>query len=308
MWGSAYDFLSPRPSVGQVAALWVPNAVLMVAVLRNLKRPLFVSVAVALFYLVGLFRTLQNGDFLATFVLLSFDVVEVFLLVWLLHSWGGQLFQIDGALSVAIFTGAVLLVCGLVGIGVGFASTMSLGNSPIATEAPFSVGLGWLLGDSATHMLIGAPLLALSGRGGAEFVERTRGEALNAVMVVGLTLIVVGISLWLPVSLKALSGVDLGNGGLSLMTAPLAIFVAFQRGPIAGALIGAVIGVPAVYATMAGLGPFREGHVSFGVFELQTTLILSMATILLVGAMSQELRARSEALERTLEEAMRAKR
>jgi hypothetical protein len=69
-------------------------------------------------------------------------------------------------------------------------------------------------------------------------------------------------------------------------------------------MVGAAIGIPALYATIAGIGPFGKGSVASNIFDMQATLIVTMFTLLLIGAMAEQLRERSRALERALDDVM----
>ena len=65
-----WTWLSPRPEVGQVSVLWLPNAILVVALLRNWGRHVFSVLAVAIFLGVGLVPAFQNNSVLGALVCL----------------------------------------------------------------------------------------------------------------------------------------------------------------------------------------------------------------------------------------------
>ncbi len=300
-----WTWLSPRPEIGQVAVLWLPSAVLAVALLRNWGRPVFCLGAIAVFIGVGVYPAIETKTELGAMALLIVDVIEVMILVLGLVVWFGKSFRLNTALNVATFGVVCVVACAIGGVLAGIVSQIPLGATVIATKAPLQVGVAWFTSDLATYFLVAAPIIALTGRGSGHLLASIRkfplGLVLGAPTIMGLTFAGFAIPQWL--ALK--TGLALGSGGLILVAFPLATYLAFTRGPAIAALTGAAIGVPAIYATMAGIGPFGSGNAAANVFDMQATLIVCVFTLLLIGAMGDEMRARSASLERALDEAIK---
>jgi hypothetical protein len=299
-----WQTLSPRPEIGKVAVLWIPSAVLLVAVIRNWGRLVFCTLAIITFYGVGMISSFDNGSSVSSFLLLSADIAEVGLIAWVLTRWSGSEFKMTSPLTVAVFGLTTTGVCFLTSFLAASISQLPLETMPIVKSAPLQVGVAWFTSNLATYFLVGAPLLALTGREGAGQLDALKQApvplAIGALLVMALTFIgFVG-----PQILAEKTGLALGSGGLILVAFPLASYLAIRRGPTIAALVGAAIGIPTLYATVAGLGPFGKGNVAANVFDMQATLIVTMFTLLLIGAMAEQLRDRARALERALDEAM----
>jgi hypothetical protein len=299
-----WSWLAPRPEIGKVAILWLPSAVLLVAILRNWGRKTFCFLAIAVFYIVAMPSSFSNNSQLSAFSLLSADVIEVFILAFGLSRWAGPSFRLTSALNVAVFGGLAVLACATSGIIAALVSQIQVGPKPIGVEAPLQVGVAWFTANLATYMLVAAPLIALTGRESHKAWTDLKQSPLlylfGALSVMSLTF----IGYILPQWLAAKTGLALGSGGLILIAFPLAAYLAITRGPVIAALTGAAVGIPAIYATMAGFGPFGRGNASANVFDMQATLIVSVFTLLLIGAMSQQLRDRSRSLEKALDDAI----
>jgi MFS family permease len=301
VWG----WLSPRPEIGQVAVLWVPSAVLLVAILRNLGRYVFCGLAIAVFYAMGLYPSLTDNSQLSALALLSADIFEIMFIVVTITRLSGAHFRLNSPLSVGIFGATVCVACVLSGFVAALISQLPLGPMPIKPQAPLQVGVAWFTSNVATYFLIGAPLIAVTGRDASVTLAAAKKMPvpylIGALLVMGLTF----IGYFLPQVLAARTGLALGSSGLIFVAFPLAAYLAIRRGSTIAALTGAAIGIPSIYATIAGIGPFGNGNVSANVFDMQATLIVTMFTLLLVGAMGEQLRERSKALERALDDAIK---
>lgn len=300
-----WQWLSPRPEIGQVAVLWVPSAVLLAAIVRNWGRYLFCGLAVLVFYAVGGYSSFANNSQLSAFALLSADILEVMLIAISITRWGGALFQLNSALKVAVFCASAFAACAVTSFFAALISQSQLGPMPIKPAAPLQVGVAWFTSNLATYFLVAAPLFALTGREASVTLDSLKSDpiptVIGALSVMGLTF----AGYFLPPWLAANTGLKLGSGGLILIAFPLAAYLALRRGPTVAALVGAAIGIPTIYATIAGIGPLGRGNAADNVFDMQATLIVTMFTLLLVGAMAEQLRERSRALERALEDAMK---
>ena len=300
-----WTWLSPRPEVGQVSVLWLPNAILVVALLRNWGRHVFSVLAVAIFLGVGLVPAFQNDSVLGALVLLIVDIIEVGFLALGLALWFGKAFRLNSALNVAAFGVVTSVACLIGGFLAAIVSQLPLGETVIATKAPLQVGVAWFTSDLATYFLVAAPLLAVTGRGGRYIWSGLKQAPISSALGAFFVMVLTFAGFALPQWLAAKTGLALGSGGLILVAFPLATYLGFTRGPAIAAIVGAAIGVPAIYATMAGIGPFGQGNAAANVFDMQATLIVCVFTLLLIGAMADEMRARSSALERALDEAIK---
>jgi hypothetical protein len=299
-----WALLSPRPEIGQVAVLWLPSAVLLVAILRNWDRPLFVALSVIVFYACGLAPAFENKSLLSSFVYLTLDCVEVGIIHAILLKLGGPNFRLSSALNVGIFLIAVVGATGVCGVIASVISRIPMGAAPIAIDAPLQVGVAWFTSNLATYLLASAPLIGLTSPDRQSLLASFRARPLKVSAAAFATAFLTLAGHILPQWLVAQTGLKLGSGGLVLIAFPLATYLAFRFGPTAAALCGAAIGIPTIYATMAGFGPFGTGGASENIFEMQATLIVCTFTLLLIGAMAEQLRERARVLERTLEQRM----
>jgi hypothetical protein len=300
-----WNLLSPRPEIGKVAVLWLPNAVLAVTYLRNWGRVGFCLIATLVFLAVGLAPAISENSIASNFSYLTLDIIEASLLTGGLILWFGKAFRLNSALHVAAFGVVSVSACFVGACGAAFLSQVPFGTTPIASNAPLQVGVAWFTSDLATYFLFAAPLLALTGRGGRHIWSGLKATPASSSLGAALVMALTYIGFALPTWLAAKTGLALGSGGLILIAFPLATYLAFTRGPAIAALTGAAIGLPAIYATMAGIGPFGTGNAAANVFDMQATLIVCVFTLLLIGAMGDEMRARSSALERALDEAIK---
>lgn len=300
-----WRWLSPRPEISQVAILWLPNAVLAVAFLRNWGRVGFCSLASAVFIGVGILPAFSNNTVISAITYLSIDIVEALIVAVGLVWWFGPKFRLNTTLTVTAFGVAAVLAC-LVSAGLAaIASQVALGASPISTREPLQVGVAWFTSNLTTYFLFAAPLLAMTGRGGRYIWSGLKATPITSSLGAFAVLVLTFVGFALPNWLAATTGLALGAGGLILIAFPLATYLAFNRGPAIAAITGAAIGMSAIYATMAGIGPFGAGNAAANVFDMQATLIVSVFSLLLIGAMGDEMRARSTALERALDEAIK---
>jgi hypothetical protein len=90
---TVWELLSPRPEIGKVAVLWMPNAVLVVALLRNWGRPFFCILLLALFFGVGIYPAFQSDSVISSSFYLSIDIIEAALIVFGLILWFGKSFS-----------------------------------------------------------------------------------------------------------------------------------------------------------------------------------------------------------------------
>jgi integral membrane sensor domain MASE1 len=300
-----WQWLSPRPEIGQVAVLWLPNALIFVAIFRNWERWLFCLLACLVFLSIGLIPAFDDNSLQSAILLLSVDLIEVSILVGILVAWLGRNFRLSSALNIAVFSVACAVACAIGGTLAATVSQLSIGAIAVTSKAPLQVGVAWFTSDLATYFLAAAPLMIVTGRGRTRIWADIKGSpvsfALNVVFVMGLTFIGFALPQWLAKT----TGLALGSGGLILIAFPLATYIAFTRGAGGAALTAAAIGIPAIYATMAGIGPFGVGNASEDVFNMQATLIVCTVTLLLIGAMADGMRGRTAALERALDEAIK---
>lgn len=297
-----WEVLSPRPEIGQVAVLWLPSAVLMVAFLRNWTRPVFVFLALTVFYGAGMVRAFDDNSFVSAFSLLTLDVIEVVIIVTGLRFLGGLNFRLASALNVSFFLLVTLFATGICGVLAGLLSAYPIGPSVIASNAPLQVGVAWFTSNLATYFLAATPLTGLTDVDRRLFYAQFQERKLWFILIGFSIAMLTWIGHVLPQYLAIHTGLKLGSGGLVLISFPLATYFAFKHGPVLASLCGAVIGIPTIYATMAGFGPFGSGDASANIFEMQATLIVCTFTLVLIGAMADQLRERSKVLEKTLDQ------
>jgi hypothetical protein len=300
-----WEWLSPRPEIGKVAVFWIPSAVLLVALVRNWGRTLFCLLAIAVFLGFGGYSSFEQNTEFGTLSLLTADIIEVLMITVCLTRWSGSRFQFNSTLSVAVYGASIIGACFLSSFIAAGVSQTQFGDMPIVEAAPLQVGVAWFTSNVATYFLVATPLFALTSRDVDTVfagLKRTPWPTfVAAIMVAGLTF----IGYFLPQWIATRTGLALGTGGLTLIAFPLATYLAVRRGTTVASLIGAAIGIPTIYATIAGIGPYGKGNIQANVFDMQATLIVTMFTLLLVGAMSEQLRERSRALERSLEDAIK---
>lgn len=299
-----WEWLSPRPEIGQVAVLWLPSAVLLVAIVRNWGRLLFIALAIGIFYGVGLVPSFKNASYVSSFLLLTADIFEVGIIAIALSRWGGRQFRLDSALTVSVFAVTVFTACLASSFMAAAVSQLEMGEMPIVKAMPLQVGAAWFTSNLATYFLVATPLLALTARDGASTLDALRRTPVPTILISILVSALTVVGFIGPQYLAAMTGLALDSGGLILIAFPLASYLAIRRGPRIAALVGAAIGIPTLYATIAGIGPFGTGSVAGNVFDMQATLVVTMFTLLLVGAMAEQLRERTRALERALDDAM----
>lgn len=300
-----WDWLSPRPEIGQVAVLWLPNAVIFVAILRNWGRWFFCALACIVFCAVGIVTGLGAHPVLSDLPLLMVDLAEVWIFASIFVIFLGRNFRFNSAFDISVFTMAAVVACAIGGILAAMVSHFSVGDIAVASQAPLQVGMTWFTSDLATYFLAAAPLLLVTGRAGIKIWFDIKTAPLtfcvNSLFVMGLTFVGFALPHWIAEK----TGLMLGSGGLILIAFPLATYLAFQRGVGGASITAAAIGIPAIYATMAGIGPFGVGNAATNVFDMQATLIVCTVSLLLIGAMADGMRVRTAALERALDEAIK---
>jgi hypothetical protein len=300
------DILAPRTAVGGVSVMWAPSAVLAVAVLRTLERSVWIAVHVVAFLVTGLAASFGNTDTLGTFAFLLADLLEVAIAVAVWAAWGGPRFQLDTVGAVTRHALGVIAACAISGLLVTLFAMIRLGPVPTLTDNPAAVGIAWTTSNIATHLVIGAMLLVLSGRGGGVLADQARARPWAHAGFAAALVVLSSAGMMAPSWILRETGVDLGNGSLVLLAAPLAAYAACRHGPVGAGVTAALVGVPAIYATAWGFGPFGESDAPNGIFELQISLTVSTFALLLIGAMAAEMRERREALERALDKALGA--
>jgi signal transduction histidine kinase len=296
---ASFDMLTPRMQPDNVALLWMPNAVLAVAMLRRLDRPallgLFCAVAIVAAAVSGVIRSGESA--LGWAALAVGNCLEAGLLAYLSHRFAGPDFAFNRPRAVAIWIGAALA-----------ASTASMlfallasrtGVSPVSFEGSLRSALNWIFGDAAPHLTLGAVLVSATSTGAA-----TRAQAIlrrpwrTAFMVV----------LVLASSVIAFAGPQLWNGsegpvhpGYLALMVPALMWVAFLSGPGGGAASALIAFAPGIALTVTGWGPFAQsGHQM--VLDLQVMMLALSGSTLLVGVLGRTLREardRAEAADRS---------
>lgn len=284
---AGWDVVSPRMPPDNVAVLWLPNAVLAVAMLRRIDKPralaLFAVVAFVFAAVPGALRT--GEDALGWSLLAVANAVEAYALAWSAHRFGGPAFRFSRPRNVALW------VAGALG-----ASTLSMLMAWIAAEqglAPvdFSdaprAAMNWVLGDACAHVTLGALLVAATSAGVDKQIAKLRREGprvatMAGALVLSAVVAFAGPRLWDATEQTA-------HPGFLGFVLPALMWVAFRYGPLAAAGASLLALAPGVALSVSGWGPFAQEGLETA-RDLQILIIAISATTLLVGVLGAVVR------------------
>ncbi len=295
---ASFDILSPRMQPDNVALLWLPNAVLAVAVLRRIRSPLLVGVfclvAVAAAGVSGAIRSAEGP--LGWSALAVGNCLEAWLIAQAAYRFGGADFSFHRPrLAVVWIIAAIVAPLGSMAVAW---LAWATGISPISVGGSPEAALSWILGDAAAHVTLGALLVVATGADAGPFVARVRAAPDQALLmtffvVVSGCLAFVGPQLW-----------DQSDGGvhpgyLGLMV-PALMWAGFRYGPGGAAAASFLALAPGVALTVAGWGPFYQRGAQMAL-DLDVLIVALAGAALLIGVLGatvREARDRATAADR----------
>jgi diguanylate cyclase (GGDEF)-like protein len=275
--------------VGNVAVLWIPNGILLAALMVRGDR------AASLFGagMVGSFAANLFSDhgIAASLVLTGGNMAEIGVAAWALRRWGGPapLFgRVGGVVRFTLIaglgapaTGAAVAAAGLSGLGADFIDIWSR----------------WVVGDALGLLIVTPTLVILQARlrqgPDALLAARSRTEvaALLAALV-GLSLAVFAIP---------------AEVALFLLL-PLVLVATFRMGPFGAAAACILIAAIGVWQTVHGVGPVTQfdGSLPLRVLHFQLFLAVTFLSALPVAAALAERQALASDLAAACDAARRA--
>ncbi|MDP3519385.1 MAG: diguanylate cyclase [Hydrogenophaga sp.] len=278
-WLSVHFTLVP----GGPSMLWLPNAVVLAALLLSPRRQWlwFASVVVPVELLVdwGTFSVPQALGFAAT------NIMEVLLAAHAITRLCGRVFFLQRVAHVGWF---VLLGAGLAS---GLAALM---GATLHTQHPGGLGfwghwLVWWLGDALGLLVLTPLLLDLWGpqvRSEHQHLLRSWRWWPETVLLVALNLLVFGDSV-----------TGLGGPAFSVvMVLPAVAWLALRHGTVGGAWASLWTASFAIMLTAAGSGPYGGGALPRSDLLLQEFLLAVVLSALGLGAFVLEARQRENAL------------
>jgi signal transduction histidine kinase/CheY-like chemotaxis protein len=284
---ASFDLLTPRMQPDNVALLWLPNAVLAVAMLRRIDRPgllaLFCAVAIAAASVSGTIRSHEGA--LGWALLAVANCVEAGLLAYVASRMGGVGFAFNRPRTVVVWTGMSLIASTASMLLASVVS--SAGIAPVLFEGSSSARLQWILGDAAPHLTLGALLVAVTSAGARTHLEEVLREPGRACVMIAAVLAsgviaFAGPRLW-----------DSGDGavhpGYLALAVPALMWAAFRYGPGGGAVAALISLAPGIALTVAGWGPFYQQGKHMAL-DLQVMIVAMAASTLLVGVLGATLR------------------
>lgn len=284
---ASFDLLSPRMQPDNVALIWLPNAVLAVAMLRRIHSPPLIALYCATAIVAaGLSGSLRAGETsLGWSALAVANCVEAGLIAFIAHRFGGPNFAFNRPRNVviwvggALFAGAIsMLVARLVG---------STGISPVVLSDALEPSLNWILGDGAAHLTLGAMLVSATSEGARARMQRILREPERALLMTAAVIITSVIGFMGP----QLWGADrdaVHPGYLGLVV-PALMWAAFRYGAGGGAALSLIALVPGVALTVSGWGPFFQRGEQMAL-DLQVLIVALAGGTLLVGVLGSTLR------------------
>lgn len=262
---------------GRIAAVWLPNAVLVAVLLRtdHLARLLLPAC-----FVTGVLSHLGLGDPTSRSLLFaSINILEVATVVLVMRRWGGNrpdLMRLQTVLLFA-FVGCVLIPCVA---GLLAASVLAAGVGRFNTADWWN----WWIAD-ALGMLILAPMLMTT-------IDGWRQRASPSLAVVREWVIVLSVGFAVTVAVFAQTRFPF----LFLVT-PVVLIAALRLGAMGTVVAAVMVGLVAAIATGAGLGPIHliRGDLGEKLTALEVFLATNFAMGLPIAALIAGLeRARAE--------------
>lgn len=284
---ASFDLLSPRMQPDNVALIWLPNAVLAVAMLRRINQPaligLFCAVAIVSAGLSGVLRTGESS--LGWSALAVANCAEAGLLAFIAHRLAGPHFSFSRPRNVVIWTVATLAASTVSMLLARLAS--GTGLSPVLFNGALEPALNWILGDAAAHLTLGVVLVSATSVGAAARFDRVRREPQIAALMIAVAILSSLVGFAGPQIWGAPR--DIVHPGYLALVVPVLMWGAFRYGPGGGGVLALIAFVPGIALTVAGWGPFSQ-HGDQMALDLQVMMVALAGGTLLVGVLGSTLR------------------
>ena len=284
---ASFDLLTPRMQPDNVALLWLPNAVLAVAMLRRIRSPglvaLFCLVAIAAAGVSGAIRSSEGP--LGWSVLALGNCLEAWLIAQAAYRVGGANFSFHRP-RLAVTWVVASLFAPLGSMAVAWLASLAR-VSPVAMTGSPEASLGWIFGDAAAHVMLGALLVVATGDDAKAFVDRVRAAPGQALMMIAFVMgsgaiAFVGPQLWT----RGDAGVHPGYLGVMV---PALMWTGFRYGPGGAAAASVMALAPGVALTVAGWGPFYQDGAPLAL-DLQVLIVALAGAALLIGVLGASVR------------------
>lgn len=284
---ASFDLLSPRMQPGNVALVWLPNAILAVAMLRRINRPAliaaFCAVAIVAAAVAGTLRTGETS--FGWSALAVANCAEAGVIAFLAHRFAGPHFAFHRPRAVVIWVCAALLGATVSMLLARLAG--STGLSPVMFNGALEPALNWILGDAAAHLTLGVVIVVATSPDAAPLIEKLRREPQRAVLMLAVVV---------AMSLIGFAGPQLWNGerdvvhpGYVALVVPALMWVAFRYGAGGAGVASLIAFAPGIALTIAGWGPFSQ-HGEQMALDLQVMMVALAGGTLLVGVLGATLR------------------
>ena len=255
---------------GRIAALWVPNALLLVVLMH--VRAALAPVLLACAFVANILVNLSVGDPLRVALGLSLaNQIEVMLILLALHRLGCPRPDFDRPGHILSF-----LVVAVIATGLSGSIALTVLGADTAGEA-LSQWWSWVRAD-ALGMLIIVPALSILHRAWGERARLTRARLLEAA---GLILLGTSVSVWTFWQ---------SDYPFLFLDAPIVILYALRLGPVGNAIAIINLAIVASIATALGHGPINlvDGGIEEKIMVLQVFLTASFAIGLPIAAFLRE--------------------
>ena len=264
---------------GNVAIVWVPNAILLAVLLRSDTRswPLYFAACAAANLVAN--QLYGNGLHVAA-GFAAVNIVEVLCAAVLVRQRIGPRIALDSLSEVTLFVTLAVLVAPAIGALLGTALIMSAYGDSFS-----SVFWSWWVADAMGIVLV-TPLVLTLRKSALQVVTDlriARDAALLALAAAG-----VGLAIFSQSSFPLL-----------FLAAPVLLWAAFRFGTAGGAATGIVLGAIAVWSTLDHRGPLSlvQGTMTEQVMILNLFVGVSVLSVLALAALVAE-RDRAEAAVR----------
>ena len=283
------DLISPRLPPDHVAILWLPNAVLAVAMLRRIRQPsalaLFMVVAGLGSIITSITRAEPGGGTFGWLLLTVANCVESFLIAAIATRFGGPEFSFHRSRSVVIWLAAALVgatVSVLLAAAISTTHLVTLDFTDAAAAASH-----WILGNACAHLTLGALLVAATSPDAPRQIAALRADpqrtALMALAVLTTAIIAfAGPRLWDGAQHKP-------HPGYLALLLPALMWAAFTYGPIAAAAASLMALAAGVGLSINGWGPFAQLELE-ATRDLQIMILALAGTTLLIGVLGAAVR------------------
>lgn len=262
---------------GRIAAVWVPNAIMLVGIMRARRqaKPFFFATCLT----ANIGANLLIGDAGPVAIALAcINSLEVFVVWHLLKRFGFSRPAFVEFDEIKAFGLAVAIAVSISSIAASSAMAIFNGIDPLA------LAWKWFRAD-AMGLLIVVPALMILGDGWQKRNQLTRDKVLAGLLVIGIGSTISAYTFYQT------------RFPLLFLDAPLVLFYAYRLGAIGNAIAILNLAVVAIVATAYGHGPISlvRGDLTDKLFVLQVFLASSFMMGLPVAAL---LKAKQKAEER----------